>query len=115
MQVVNDRWLVQMRQLCHIVGFVKLGGVDFVDRVSVNLLLSAVVALYQKPAMRQVLDNPTPDKCSCRVSEPDIALAGEVVLTLEDPTQPWWFLAVLGYELGREGAGRGGVAGRVGT
>ena len=39
MQVVDDRRFVQMGEFCHIVCFVELGGIHFVDLVCVHFPL----------------------------------------------------------------------------
>lgn len=97
-----DGRLVQVCQLCHVVGLVEFGGIDLVHGICVNLLLRAVVTLYQQPSLRQVVNNPAPNESRGRIPEPDIALAREVVLSLDDSAQSWGLVAVLGYKLRSE-------------
>lgn len=73
-----------MCEFCHVVGLVEFGGIDFVDGVGIDLLLGAIVTLHQYLPFRQILDNPSPDKGRVGIPEPDISLAGEVVLPLYD-------------------------------
>jgi hypothetical protein len=114
-EVVDDRGLVQMRELCHVVGLVELGWIDLVYRVGIHLLLGSIVALDQQPPLGQVLDDPAADKGRRGVPQPDIALPGEVVLALDDTTQRRRLLAVLGYKQRRESAGWRAVAVRLGA
>jgi hypothetical protein len=92
-QVVDDRGLVQVRELCHVVGLVELGGIDLVGGFRVDLLLGAVVALHEEPPLGQLFDDPS----------------------LDDAAQLGRLLALFPYELGREGAHWRAVARRVGS
>jgi hypothetical protein len=114
-QVVDDRGLVQVRELCHVVGLVELGGIDLVGGFRVDLLLGAVVALHEEPPLGQLFDDPSPDEGCDGILKPDVALAGEVVLALDDAAQLGRLLALFPYELGREGAHWRAVARRVGS
>lgn len=73
-----------MRQLCHVAGLVELGWVDFVDSILLDFLLRAIVTLYQQIAARQLFHHPSSDKGGLGVTQPDVALAREVVLALDD-------------------------------
>lgn len=114
-EIMYDRGLIQVRELCHVVGLVELRRIDLVDGVRVNFLLGAIVALHQQPPVWQILHHPSPHKGRGRILKPDIALAREVVLALYYPSQCRRLLALLGYELRRECADWCAVAGRVGT
>jgi hypothetical protein len=102
-----------MCELRHVVGLVELGWVDFVDGVTVHLLLAAIVALDQKPALGQVFYNPTAHEGGRWIAEPHIALAREVVLALDDAAQHRGLLSLLRYELRGKCAGRRAVSNRV--
>jgi hypothetical protein len=115
MEVVDDRGLVQMRELGHVVGLVELGRIDLVDGVAVDLLLGAIVALHQYASPGQVLEHPAADEGGRRIPQPDIALAREVVLALYDAPEPRRLVVVGGYERRGEGAHGGAVAVRVGA
>jgi|TARA_R110002003_G_scaffold37_18_gene2242 hypothetical protein len=84
-----------MRELGHVVGLVEFGGIDLVDRVRVDLLLGAIVALHEQPPIGQLFYDPASDEGGCRIPKPDIALAREVVLSLDYAAQPRSLLAVL--------------------
>ena len=114
-QVVDDGGLVQVRQLGHVAGLVELGWVDFVDGVGVDLLLRAILALHQQPPARALLDDPAPHEGALGVVQPDIALAGEVVLALDDAAGARAVCRVLGDELRGEGAYGHAVAVGVGA
>jgi len=49
MEVVNNRCFVEMRELRHIVCFVKLGRIDFIDAVSVDFSLLFIELAACKP------------------------------------------------------------------
>jgi hypothetical protein len=83
-----------MGEFCHVVGLVELGRIDFVHGIRLDLLLSAIVALHEDASFGQVLDNPAPDECRCRVSQPNIAFARKVVLALDDASYPRRLLVV---------------------
>ncbi|KAF2646480.1 hypothetical protein P280DRAFT_12060 [Massarina eburnea CBS 473.64] len=111
-QIVDDRRLVQMRELGHVVGLVELGRIDLVDRVGLDLVLLAIVALDQQQAVGPRLDDPATHEGRLRVPQPDIALAREVVLALNGAHL---VVGPVFYELGRKRAGRRAVAVRVGA
>lgn len=102
MEVVNNGGLVEMRELCHVVGLVEFGWIDLVDSLGVDLLLGAIVALYQKPAGWEFFYYPTSDEGSGRVPKPDITLPREVVLALDYAARSWCIVVVLGYKLRRK-------------
>jgi hypothetical protein len=104
-----------MCELCHVVGLVELGRVDFVDGVRFDLLLGAIVALYEDASLGQVFHDPAPDECSGRIPKPDIALAGEVIFALDDAPESRCLLAIVRYELGCKGADWCAVSRRVGS
>ncbi|KAK0703038.1 hypothetical protein B0T26DRAFT_729656 [Lasiosphaeria miniovina] len=84
-QVVDNRGLVQVRQLCHVVRFVELGRVDFIDALAVDLSLASIVALDQNPVSSKFLHNPTLDKSCLGVLKPHVFFAREVILALDSP------------------------------
>ena len=104
-----------MCEFSHVVGLVEFGGIDLVNGISVDVLLGAIVALDQDTSSWQVLDNPSTDEGCGGVSEPDIALAGEVVLALYDASQTRGLVVVFGDELRGKGADGCAVAVRVGA
>jgi hypothetical protein len=93
-EVVDDRGLVEMGEFCHVVRLVELGRIDLVYGVRLDLLLGAIVALYEDASFWQVFDDPASDECRRRISKPDIALAREVVLALDDAAYPRCLLVV---------------------
>jgi hypothetical protein len=102
-----------MCEFCHVVGLVEFGWVDFVDGVRIHLLLAAVVALDQKSSLGQVFHDPAAHECRRWIAEPDIALAREVVLALDDAAQHRGLLTLFRYELRGECAGGRAVTDRV--
>ena len=103
-----------MCELSHVIRLVEFGRIDLVDRLGVDVVLLAIVALHEQAPSRQVLDDPASDESRLGVSEPDIALAGEVVLAL-DAAHFWHVLGAVGDELWGESAGGCAVAVRIGT
>jgi hypothetical protein len=93
-EVVDDRGLVQMGEFSHVVGLVELGRIDLVHGIRLDLLLGAIVALHEDAALGQVFDDPAPHERRRRVSQPNIALAREVVLALDDAAYPRRLLVV---------------------
>lgn len=83
-EVMDDRGLVKMCEFCHIVGLIEFGRIDLINGVGIDVLLGAIVTLNQDPSPRQILYNPSPYKRRCWISKPDIALAREVILALDD-------------------------------
>ena len=77
-----------MRQLSHVASLVELGWVDFVDSILFDLLLGAIVTLHEQLPACELFDHPSSDESVLGVVQPDIALAGKVVLALYDP--PWF-------------------------
>lgn len=89
-----------MRELCHIICFVKLGRIDFIDVVVVDFTLLilrsawflrltsamrsyvSIVALYQQSAVAKLFNNPAFDEGHIGISKPNISLAREVVFSL---------------------------------
>ena len=45
MQIVDDGRLIQMSELSHVVGLVKLCRIDLVDGVGLDFMLCSVIAL----------------------------------------------------------------------
>lgn len=104
-----------MRKFSHIVGLVEFGGIDLVNGIGFDILLGAIVALDQDSSSWQVLDDPSADEGGGGVSEPDIALAREVVLALYDAAQTRGLVLLFRDELRGKGADGGAVAVRVGA
>ncbi|KAF2656411.1 hypothetical protein K491DRAFT_377940 [Lophiostoma macrostomum CBS 122681] len=112
MKIVDDRRLVQVGELSHVVGFVELGRIDLVDRFAVHLVLRAIIALHKELAPVQFFDNPATHKSRLGISEPDIALAREVVLAL-NPPHFRYVLSLVGDELRGKRAGGGAIPVRI--
>ena len=51
-----------MCELSHVVRLVEFGRIDLVDRLGVDVVLLAVVALHEQTPSRQVLDDPASDE-----------------------------------------------------
>ena len=81
-EIMDHTSLVQVRELSHIVSFVELGWVDLVYVLCMFIALTAIIALYSQHAIGQVFDHPAFDECLLLISQPDIALSGEVILAL---------------------------------
>ncbi|KAI0871101.1 hypothetical protein GGS24DRAFT_492490 [Hypoxylon argillaceum] len=107
-QVVDDGCLVEMCQLGHVVCFVELGRVDFIHAFAIDLTLlerrawtyAAIVALDEKPAPFQLLDDPALDEGGLRIPQPDISLSRKVVLALDAPHDVYASPQVLGLDEG---------------
>jgi hypothetical protein len=93
-QVVDDRGLVEVGEFCHVVGLVELGRIDLVYGIRLHLLLGAIVALHEDASLWQIFHYPAADEGSRRIPKPDITLAREVVLALDDAAYPRCLLAV---------------------
>jgi hypothetical protein len=104
-----------MCELSHVARLVELGWIDFVDSIFGHFLLCAIVALDKQIAAWQLLDDPPANEGSLGISEPDIALAREVVFALDDAGGLGRVGVILGDELGREGSDRDAEAVRVGA
>lgn len=87
MEVVNDRGLVEVCELCHVAGLVEFCGIDWVDGVWVDLLLGAIVALHEQLAVSQLFHHPAPNEGGDGVPKPDVAFAREVTLALYYPAE----------------------------
>jgi len=61
-QIVDDGRLIQMRELRHVVGLVKLGRIDLVDGIGLHLLLCAIIALDQQRSSGPLFHYPAADK-----------------------------------------------------
>jgi hypothetical protein len=83
-----------MGEFRHVVGLVELGRIDLVHGIRLHLLLGAIITLHEDTSLGQVLDDPAPDERRRRVSQPNIALAREVVLALDDAAYPRRLLVV---------------------
>jgi hypothetical protein len=93
-QVVDNRGLVEVGEFCHVVCLVELGRIDLVHSIRLDLLLGAIVALHEDASLGQILYYPASDESSRRIPKPDIALAREVILALDDAAYARCLLAV---------------------
>lgn len=84
-----------MCQLGHVVCLVELGWIDLVDRLGLDLLLRAIVALYQYSTVGSLFHYPPSHEGGRGISQPDVALARKVVLALDDTAQPRRLLGVV--------------------
>lgn len=104
-----------MCELRHVIGLVKLGRIDLINRIGINLLLGAIVTLHQYLSLGEIFYDPASDESCDGVSEPDIAFAGEVVLALYNSAQTGSLVVIFGDELRSKGAARCAVTMRVGA
>ena len=112
---MDDRRLIQMGELCHVIGLVEFARIDLVNCVCIDLLLGAIVALYEEPPRREVVDYPASDESRDRIPKPDVSLAREVIFSLYNGFTFWCLVANLGYELRCECAHWSTVSMRVGA
>jgi len=76
-EVVDHRGLVEVGEVCHVVGEIELWRVDLVDCVAADCAVDGVVVAADEQRRPSVLDNPSLDKGVVLVVEPDPAPAGE--------------------------------------
>lgn len=103
MKVVDNRCLVEVRELCHVVCSIELRRIDFIHAVCIDFALlmwtsargssreaitlpyTAVVALDQQTLISKLFDDPTLDESEVRIPKPDISLSREVILAFNGP------------------------------
>lgn len=74
-----------MCQLGHVTSLVELGWIDFVDSILLDLLLCAIVTLYQQLPAWHLFNDPSSYESVFGVVQPDITLAREVALAFYYP------------------------------
>ena len=77
-EVVDDRGLVEVGEVCHVVGEIELWRVDLINGVAADGAVDGVAVAADQERRPSVLDDPSLDEGVLLVAEPDPSATGEL-------------------------------------